>query len=318
VNKGKLMYKKIIIKTIMVTGLLFSMGVNCNTFAEENTPAWVKDSGITTNKPIVTVSNLSNKTASVVGFECLIEPHSLVEISTREEGIIDQLYVKRGDFVKKGQPLVKLESGIEELTVRLARARANMKADIASKKTTLAFHERQLERINNLWEKKTISFSEKDKADTDVLLAKTELNDAQENMALTIIEKDRTEYLLKRRTIISPVKGVVVESFLDQGESVDDSKPIMSIAEVDPLNIEVVLPVEQFGLVKVGSFAEVTPVLSGGTAQKVKVIIVDSVVDAASNTFGVRLLLPNPDLNIPGGIRCDIKFLADEIAENHP
>ena len=304
------MYKKII-KTIRITGLLVVMGMSCNTFAEGDTPAWVKNSGKTSHKPVKTVSNLSNKIATAKGYECLIEPHSLVEISTREEGIIDELHVKRGDIVKKDQALIQLESGLEEVTFKLAKARVKMKADIAFKRTTLEYHDRQLKRMNKLYKKKHISFSEKDKADTDVLLARSDLNDAIENMDLTKIEKERAEYLLKRRTIFSPINGVVVESFLDVGESVDDSRPIMSIAEVDPLNIEVILPVEQYGSVKVGSFAEVTPVISGGTAQKVKVVIVDRVIDAASNTFGVRLLLSNPDHNIPGGIRCDVKFLTD-------
>jgi len=304
------MYKKII-KTIRITGLLVVMGMSCNTFAEGDTPAWVKNSGKTSHKPVKTVSNLSNKKAATTGYECLVEPHSLVEISTREEGIIDELHVKRGDLVKKDQALVKLESGLEEVTFRLAKARVTMKSDIAFKSTTLAYHSRQLKRMEKLYKKKHISFSEKDKADTDVLLARTDLNDAKENMMLTIIERDRAEYILGRRTIFSPIDGVVVESFLDEGESVDDSRPIMSIAEVDPLNIEVILPVEQYGSVKVGSFAEVTPVISGGTAQKVKVVIVDRVIDAASNTFGIRLLLPNPGHKIPGGIRCDIKFLTD-------
>ena len=306
------MYKKIIIKnTGIVTGFLLAMGGSCNSFAEQNTPAWVRTSGITSHKAIKTVRNINDKQTSVVDYECLVEPHSLVDISTREEGIIDNLYVKRGDLVKTGQALVKLESGLEELTAKLAQARVKMKADIASKKTTLAFHKRHKKRLKNLWDRKAISFYEKDKADTDHLLARSELKDAQENMMLTIIEKARAEHLVERRTIYSPVNGVVIESFLDQGESVDDSKPILSIAEANPLNIEVILPVEQFGSVKVGSFAEVTPIISGGTTQKLKVVIVDRMIDAASNTFGVRLLLPNPDYNIPSGIRCDIKFLTD-------
>ena len=39
------------------------------------------------------------------------------------------------------------------------------------------------------------------------------------------------------------------------------------------------------------------------------VTAVDPVVDAASNTFGVRLELPNLDRAVPGGIRCEVSFL---------
>ena len=37
-------------------------------------------------------------------------------------------------------------------------------------------------------------------------------------------------------------------------------------------------------------------------------IVVDRVMDAASGTFGVRLRLPNPDLALPAGIRCTVRF----------
>jgi multidrug efflux pump subunit AcrA (membrane-fusion protein) len=38
------------------------------------------------------------------------------------------------------------------------------------------------------------------------------------------------------------------------------------------------------------------------------VVIVDSVIDAASGTFGIRLELPNPDYKILSGLRCSLEF----------
>jgi len=38
------------------------------------------------------------------------------------------------------------------------------------------------------------------------------------------------------------------------------------------------------------------------------VTVVDKVMDAASGTFGVRLALPNPDLALPAGLKCKIRF----------
>jgi hypothetical protein len=45
-----------------------------------------------------------------------------------------------------------------------------------------------------------------------------------------------------------------------------------------------------------------------GGAYPAKVEVVDPVIDAASNTFGVRLMLPNPQHTIPAGIRCDVDW----------
>lgn len=75
--------------------------------------------------------------------------------------------------------------------------------------------------------------------------------------------------------------------------------------------MEVILPDDMYGLIDVGTQGEVTPLIRGGEKRLTSVVVVDKVIDAASNTFGVRLQLENPGHAIPGGIRCDIDFLVD-------
>jgi multidrug efflux pump subunit AcrA (membrane-fusion protein) len=100
-----------------------------------------------------------------------------------------------------------------------------------------------------------------------------------------------------------------MERLMSPGESTEN-RPIVRLAKVDPLNVEIIVPVEHFGAIRVGMRAAVTPRYPGARMHEATVTVVDRVVDAASNTFGVRLLLPNPDLEIPGGVRCGIRFLA--------
>jgi hypothetical protein len=45
------------------------------------------------------------------------------------------------------------------------------------------------------------------------------------------------------------------------------------------------------------------------------VTIVDKVIDAASNTFGVRLELPNAEQQIPSGLKCLVRFEIDQNAD---
>lgn len=245
------------------------------------------------------------------GYDCLIEPHSVVEVSTLEDGVMAEISVTRGDVIEKGQVLARLESSVEEVAVNIARARAKMRSKVDSKQAGIKYLKAQQARINELYDKKAIPFHEKQKADTDVILAAAELREARENLELAQLEKLRAEQILERRTIRSLIDGVVVNILLDAGESVEE-RPIMTIAEVDPLNVEVILPEEMYGLVTVGTRAEVEPLIRGGEKRTTRVVVVDKVIDAASNTFGARLELENPDLAIPGGIRCGINFLLDE------
>lgn len=107
-----------------------------------------------------------------------------------------------------------------------------------------------------------------------------------------------------------PIAGIVVQVMLASGESVKD-RPIMVVAQVDQLNVEIIRWEKKCGSIKVGSKAEVQPLLRGMKPRVAEVTVVDRVIDAASNTFGVRLEMPNPDYAIPGGIRCEIRFLPE-------
>jgi RND family efflux transporter MFP subunit len=243
------------------------------------------------------------------GYSCMIEPHSVTELSTREEGVLEEVLVRRGDIVRKGQIVAKLESSLEKIALEFAEARAKMKGDVESKQAALDYMLRQRDRITELYKDNAISFNDKDKADTDVRLAETELQVALDNQRLMEIERDRSARRLDLRSIRSPVDGVIVEILLVPGESVEDrAREIMVIAEVDPLNVEIILPAEQFGSVQVGTSAEITPLLAGEAVRFADVSVVDRTIDAASDTFGVQLQLENKDYAIPGGIRCNISF----------
>ena len=122
------------------------------------------------------------------------------------------------------------------------------------------------------------------------------------------LELERAQATLALRTVRSPVSGVVVERLKSPGEFVED-KPILRIAQLDPLRVEVIVPVGKFGTISTGMRAEVTPELARKRKYIAEVSIVDKVVDAASGTFGVRLELPNPGNFIPGGLRCSLIFL---------
>jgi len=242
------------------------------------------------------------------GFDCLIEPYAVSDLGTREVGILKEFKVQRGDIVKKGQVLAILESSVEEIAVELAQARSEMRGSLAGKIDKLKYLKRQKARIDKLYTDKAVPFTQKDQATTDYLLAQAELRDARETMQLSKIELRRAKQALSRRTIRSPSDGVVVKRLQSPGESIDN-RPIMTIAQVNPLNVEVILNVDLMGKVVAGSQAKVQPIFPGGGTYDAQVTIVDRVVDAASNTFGVRLKLPNPDYLIPGGLRCDIRFL---------
>ena len=240
---------------------------------------------------------------------CLIEPNAVIDLSTREEGVIDSILVARGDTVAIGQPLVELDAEVEQATVDLAEARAQMVAELQERREEVNLARRELERIDNLFEKKAISFTEKDRAETETRSARLRLQQTQQRQRVARLELERARKVLERRTLHSPVAGIVIERLLSPGESVENAT-ILRIAEVDPLKIAVILPVERFGAVQAGQKADISPQFPGARPEIATVSVVDAVVDSASDTFRVQLKLANPDHRVPAGVRCGIAFRA--------
>ena len=82
------------------------------------------------------------------------------------------------------------------------------------------------------------------------------------------------------------------------------------IARVDPLRVEIIVPAELFGTVEKGMLAQVTPDLPNASALLANVVLVDKLIDPASNTFRVRAVLPNADKAVPSGLRCHAEIFA--------
>lgn len=212
--------------------------------------------------------------------DCLLTPSVDASLASPVVGVIDRVLVQRGDLVKKGQILVKLRSEVEQATLKLNQAQAD-------------YGQRTIQRNIGLYERNLISEQEKD----EIII-----NNRQYGF-----EVAQTQAMLGQKTIKSPITGVVVDTFLDPGEYVGES-PILQVAQLDPLYIEAVVPARYFGGITKDSIAEVTLEEPLESKHSAKVIIVDRVLDAASGTFGVRLSLPNPDYQLPAGLKCSIHF----------
>lgn len=83
---------------------------------------------------------------------------------------------------------------------------------------------------------------------------------------------------------------------------------ILVIAQINPLNVEVIVPVEYFGRIKTGTKATITSQAPLNNVNQARVKEVDKVVDAASGTFRVRLQVLNNKLSIPAGLQCQAEF----------
>ena len=213
---------------------------------------------------------------------CLIEPDKVADLGSSVIGVLDSVRVERGDMVKKGQ-------------------------DLRGAEANRVLAQQKLRRAEELVAKKFLAQQALDQAQGDYQVADQKVLQIREQLRVWGRELSVAEAQVGLRTIRSPFDGVVAERYLSLGERVEE-KPVFKIAKIDPLRVEVIVPSSRFGTIRVGEVASVKPDLPNAVPVDATVALVDRVIDAASNTFRVRLSLPNPDLRLPAGLRCRIAF----------
>jgi RND family efflux transporter MFP subunit len=255
---------------------------------------------------------ISSMYAETVEYDGLIEPYVVVDIGTPAEGIVDRVTVDRSSLVKKGQTLVVMESSVERAVLAKAKAMASFKSEIGLQKTQLAFAIRTADRFRKL---DAIASFDKDRAATEIIRVRHRLKQAQEQSALANFELKKAQAIVNRCWVKSPISGVVVERFVSPGEYVD-GQPLLRVAQINPLRVEVIVPAQMFGRIVPGLTATIVPELPEYGERIATVTIVDKLIDAASSTFGVRLELPNAEQQMPSGLRCLVRFEFEQYADH--
>ncbi len=269
------------------------------------------------SKPCLVIAGLSTAPHAIAQadlreFDCVIEPHVMVEVSSATEGVIEKLNVDRNDVVSKGQMLAELNSGVEKANLELALARAEITSEVEYWQADLGLNNRKKRRVEELYHRKAVSVHERDEVVTNAKLAGIQLRQAKDKQRLAELDLKKAREALALRSIRSPVNGVVVERFKSPGEFVYDQQPLLKLAQLDPLRVEIIAPLQTYGSIRPGMRAEVMPESPIEGTYMATVTNVDQVVDAASGTFGVRLNLPNPEHKLPAGLKCRVRILPNQ------
>jgi RND family efflux transporter MFP subunit len=243
-----------------------------------------------------------------VELDCVIVPSQVAEVSSGAlQGTCAAILVERGELVYEGQPVAALDTRLEEASVRAAEAHVRQRAALEATRAVRDYAVRVRDRARRLHAESILSAQDLDDAESRAEVAMQRYNIETESLEQWRREADRALVALEQRTIVSPLTGVVVERITSAGEFAGQAR-LMRIATLDPLHVEVVVPVEHYGRILRGMTAEVRPAERPGGRYRALVSVVDRVLDPASATFGVRLVLANPGNRLPGGMRGKVRF----------
>jgi len=251
--------------------------------------------------------------------EAITKPSADILLSFVNGGRILKVLVKEGDVVKKGQLLSRQEDEVELIQLQQLEAKAKDTTQIALVEAELAQKREDL---------KKLQWAKKEGAATDWEIEHSALNVQTSELSLgltkfeheqDLLRRDELKARLDRLRLFSPITGRVEEVAIEPGETAEGLAPLIRVVKVDPLWIDVPVPLAKARELKRQQAVYVTFPDSLGQDGKepvegrIKNIAV--VADAASDTLRIRVEVPNPSLR-PAGERVSVSFEDADMVAN--
>ncbi|HAW26813.1 efflux RND transporter periplasmic adaptor subunit [Gimesia maris] len=248
-----------------------------------------------------------------------------VEVPAREVGQLNTIKVKEGMTVEKGAVLAQIEDSEAMLLLQqakleyeMARLKAANDVDLRFARKAYEVANAELQRAEDSIKKypKSISKTELDRLKLTAEKSELEIEQASEERKTTQLEaslKRNAEQIanlaVQRRKVVSPIKGMVVQIMIRNGEWVRPGDTVLRILRLDRLRAE--------GLINASRLQEqdlmnhpVTLVVNPGTKQVMefqgKISFVSPEINPVNNQTRVWAEIENPDLKLKPGMRASL------------
>src|SRR4051794_10621985 len=222
-----------------------------------------------------------------------VSPQQTVAVRPQLSAVISSVHIKEGQFVKKGERLFTLDARTEDANLR------RTEGQLAKSRADLRNAERNLERQRELFRQNFISQAALDLAENQVEAMRGQLAVDQASVQANRVARGFSE-------ITAPIAGRTGAVSVYQGSLVQPNDVLVSITQVDPINVSFTLPEHEFVPLhdalskgKVPVYVELdqaTPQTRAG-----QLIFMDNVIDTASGTIRLKAEFPNGDNHLwPG------------------
>ncbi len=204
------------------------------------------------------------------------------ELHPEAAGLVRSVRFSAGDFVRKGQPLVELDSRRERLSVEAAEVRLREASQLLSRY-------RRIEGTG------AISQSQIEAGETALASARVELEQAKT--------------ALSDRTVTAPFSGHIGLTQIDVGDRIAPDTIIAQLDRRQTLFVDFPAPETAFGRLGPGSAVTVSPFSEPDRMIEAKVIATDSTISDEQRTYVVRTAIDNSDDTLRPGMSFRVLFV---------
>lgn len=235
--------------------------------------------------------------------EAITKPSQEVKLGFVRPGILAKMLVKEGQPVKEGELLAQQDDSAEQADLEQLKDSTEDKTRVNAAKAQLDQKKIDLTKMEEAFKKGASTLLEVQHAKLDVIIGGFQLDVENFQRKQDALKQKGLELQIQRMRIKSPVTGLVEEVLVHEGECSDALAKVVRVVKIDPLWVDVPIPLALTRKMPIGAEVEV---LFGATGVKGKVIFMAAVADGASATRLVRVEVPNPS-GRPAGEHVEIK-----------
>lgn len=238
--------------------------------------------------------------------ESFAEPYRTAQVATADMGIVREVLVREGDTVAVDQPLVKLDDDLVKASLAIARQNLDSRGALNSAEAELRLHSSRFAKLDALVKSGHARPEEAEKSRSEKEIAAARVLTAQEALAVRQRELERIQIELARRTVRSPIAGVVSKVHREVGEFVAPTDPVVAtVVQLDPLLATFSVPPSVAGPLRVGQTVQVQ-FASSDRPVPAEIEFVSPMIDARSGTMRVKVRIPNEQGLCRSGERCTL------------
>jgi RND family efflux transporter MFP subunit len=227
--------------------------------------------------------------------EAVVEAVRESTVSAQVAGRIVDVRFDVGDYVKKGEVIVRIDARAASQAVEASEAQ------VAEARAALTNARAQYERSRQLLAQKFISQAALDQAEASYKSAQARVSALLAGAGAAATERSFT-------TIVAPYSGVVSARHVELGEMATPGKPLMTGFDPTTLRIVATIPQTQLGAIEAGGKARVEVPSTGKWFDVRRVTVVPS-ADPLTHTTRVRLELPGDVHSIYPGMYARAHFV---------
>ena len=227
-------------------------------------------------------------------------------IGTYTDGRVTEIRANIGDYVRKGSVLARMHShDVHETRAAYETALEG----VSRQKNVVAYQQRIRDRMVRLYNLKSASRQEVERAESDLTSAQTDLANAQisvekevshltDILNLPASALPKIDETTEQIPVVSPLSGVVVDRKITPGSVVEPGEEVFTVSDLTSVWMLASVNELDIAKVRVGDRALIASQAYPEQRFPGRVTRLGTELDPRTRTLQVRILTPNPDLKL--------------------